>query len=74
MSETINNYSNSDYSKIIMDRIYALESNVVNIQKAIDNLQYNQAVQSSQTHLIKVRNGIFAKGVLNSSGNRRLNT
>ena len=54
MSETINNYSNKDFSKILMDRIYNLESNIINLQKAIDNLQYNHSVQSSQAHLIKV--------------------
>jgi hypothetical protein len=59
MSETVNNYSNKDYSKILMDRIYNLESNIINIQKAIDNLQYNQSIQSSQAELIKVRNGIL---------------
>jgi hypothetical protein len=56
MSETINNYSNKDFSKILMDRIYNLESNIVNLQKAIDNLQYNHSIQSSQAHLIKIAN------------------
>lgn len=61
MSETVNNYSTIDYSKILMDRIHTLESNIINLQKGIDNLQYNQSVQSSQTHLIKVRNSILAR-------------
>ena len=56
MSETINNYSNKDFSKILMDRIYNLESNIVNLQKAIDNLQYNHSIQSSQVDLIKIAN------------------
>jgi hypothetical protein len=63
MSETVNNYSNKDYSKILMDRIYNLESNIINIQKAIDNLQYNQSIQSSQAELIKVRNGILYRSL-----------
>ena len=58
MSDTVNNYSTIDYSKKFMDRIYTLEANIINLQKAIDNLQYNQSIQSSQTHLIKVRNDI----------------
>lgn len=66
MSETVNNYSTIDYSKILMDRIYTLESNIINLQKGIDNLQYNQSIQSSQTHLIKVRNGILANAANNS--------
>ena len=61
MSETVNNYSTIDYSKILMDRIHTLESNIINLQKGIANLQYNQSVQSSQTHLIKVRNSILAR-------------
>lgn len=73
MSETINNYSNKDYSKILMDRIYNLESNIINLQKSIDNLQYNNSVQSSQAHLIKVRNGILSNAV-NTNGTRRITT
>ena len=72
MSETVNNYSTINYSKILMDRIYELESNIVKLQKGIDNLQYNQSIQSSQTHLIKVRNGIIANSVINNSDARRL--
>ena len=73
MSETVNNYSTIDYSKILMDRIYTLESNIINLQKGIDNLQYNQSVQSSQTHLIKVRNGILANAQ-GTTGQRRITT
>jgi hypothetical protein len=75
MSETVNNYSNKDYSKILMDRIYNLESNIINIQKAIDNLQYNQSIQSSQAELIKVRNGILSNAVNynnTTNGTRRI--
>ena len=60
MSETVNNYSTIDYSKILNDRIYSVESNIIKLQKGIDNLQYNQSIQSSQTDLIKVRNSILA--------------
>ena len=56
MSETVNNYSTIDYSKLLADRIYKLESNIINLQKSIDNLQYNLSIQSSQAQLIKVRN------------------
>ena len=56
MSETFNNYSTIDYSKLLADRIYKLESNIINLQKSIDNLQYNLSIQSSQAQLIKVRN------------------
>ena len=73
MSETVNNYSTIDYFKILMDRIYTLESNIINLQKGIDNLQYNQSVQSSQTHLIKVRNGILANAQ-GTTGQRRITT
>ena len=74
MSETINNYSKNDYSKILMERIYNLESNIITLQKAIDNLQYNHSVQSSQAHLIKVRNNyISRKGVDTTNLERRLN-
>lgn len=73
MSETVNNYSTIDYFKILMDRIHTLESNIINLQKGIDNLQYNQSVQSSQTHLIKVRNSILA-GATGTTGQRRLTT
>ena len=69
MSETVNNYSNKDYSKILMDRIYNLESNIINIQKAIDNLQYNQSIQSSQAELIKVRNGILSNAATRNYDN-----
>jgi hypothetical protein len=72
MSETVNNYSNKDYSKILMDRIYNLESNIINIQKAIDNLQYNQSIQSSQAELIKVRNGILYRSTKENAGQRRI--
>jgi hypothetical protein len=74
MSDTSNNYSTIDYSKILIDRIYTLEANVVNLQKAIDNLQYNQSVQSSQTHLIKVRNSIITRANSKTDGERRLST
>ena len=79
MSKTVNNYSEKDYSekdysKILIDRIYNLESNIINLQKAIDNLQYNQSVQSSQTHLIKVRNSIITRANSKTDGERRLST
>ena len=44
MSETVNNYSTIDYSKLLADRIYKLEANIVNLQKSIDNLQYNLSI------------------------------
>jgi len=72
MSETINNYSNKDYSKILMDRIYNIESNIINLQKAIDNLQYNHSVQSSQAHLIKVRSSTIVRNNVTTTGERRL--
>jgi hypothetical protein len=77
MSKTVNNYSEKyysekDYSKILIDRIYNLESNIINLQKAIDNLQYNHSVQSSQAHLIKVRNGIISNTGTTTTGQRRL--
>lgn len=72
MSGTANNYSNKDYSKILMDRIYNLESNIINIQKAIDNLQYNQSIQSSQAELIKVRNGMLYRSTKENAGARRI--
>lgn len=73
MSKTVNNYSEKDYSKILINRIYNLESNIINLQKAIDNLQYNHSVQSSQAHLIKVRNGIISKITSDTTtGQRRL--
>ena len=71
MSETVNNYSTIDYSKFLIDRIYTLESNIINLQKGIDNLQYNQSIQSSQTDLIKVRNGIIARTTANLTGDVR---
>lgn len=71
MSETVNNYSTIDYSKILMDRIHTLESNIINLQKGIANLQYNQSVQSSQTDLIKVRNGIIGRTTANVTGDVR---
>ena len=77
MSKTVNNYSEKDYSekdysKILIDRIYNLESNIINLQKAIDNLQYNHSVQSSQAHLIKVRNSIISNTGTTTTGQRRL--
>ena len=72
MSETFNNYSNNDYSKNLMDRIYNLESNIINLQKAIDNLQYNHSIQSSQAHLIKVRNSTIVRNNVTTTGERRL--
>ncbi len=84
MSETVNNYSNNDYSikdysKQIIDRIYNLEANIVTLQKAIDNRQFNQSIQSSQINLIKVRNGILlnpnTKDIDNATiGTRRITT
>lgn len=71
MSETVNNYSTIDYSKFLFDRIYNLESNIIKLQKGIDNLQYNQSIQSSQTDLIKVRNGILA-GATGTTAQRRI--
>ena len=71
MSETVNNYSTINYSKFLMDRIHTLESNTIKLQKGIDNLQYNQSVQSSQTHLIKVRNHILA-GATGTTAQRRI--
>ena len=65
MSETVNNYSATDYSKTLFDRIYNLETNII-------NLQYNQSVQSSQTHLIKVRNGILSNAEDRTGQQRRL--
>jgi hypothetical protein len=38
----------------------------------IDNLQYNQSVQSSQTHLIKVRNNIITRTPSRITDERRL--
>jgi hypothetical protein len=72
MSDTSNTYSTIDYSKNLMDRIYNLEANIINLQKAIDNLQYNQSVQSSQTHLIKVRNNIITRTPSRITDERRL--
>ena len=72
MSETVNNYSATDYSKTLFDRIYNLETNIINLQKAIDNLQYNQSVQSSQTHLIKIRNGILSNAEDRTGQQRRI--
>jgi hypothetical protein len=72
MSDTVNNYSTIDYSKKFMDRIYTLEANIINLQKAIDNLQYNQSIQSSQTHLIKVRNAVIVRAADKEDGQRRL--
>ena len=71
MSETVNNYSTIDYSKILNDRIYTVESNIIKLQKGIDNLQYNQSIQSSQTDLIKVRNSILA-GATGTTFQRRI--
>jgi len=73
MSETVNNYSINDYSKQLMDRIYNLEANIVTLQKAIDNRQFNQSIQSSQINLIKVRNGILLNGT-GTTGTRRITT
>ncbi len=72
MSDTSNTYSTIDYSKNLMDRIYNLEADIINLQKAIDNLQYNQSVQSSQTHLIKVRNNIITRTPSRITDERRL--
>jgi hypothetical protein len=59
MSEKINKdktISNNDYYKHLMDRIYNLETNIITLQKGIDNIQFNFSVQSSQTQFIKSRN------------------
>jgi len=49
-------YSNKKFSTILDERINKLEENIVNIQKAIGNLQYYFSVQSNQTSLIKTYN------------------
>ena len=49
-------YSNKKLSTILDERINKLEENIVNIQKAIGNLQYYFSVQSNQTSLIKTYN------------------
>jgi len=54
MSES--QYSNKKFSTILDERINKLEENIINIQKAINNLQYHFSVQSSQTSLIKTFN------------------
>ena len=78
MSETVNNYSINDYSKQLMDRIYNLEANIVTLQKAIDNRQFNQSIQSSQINLIKVRNSIILNPKTgnpdSTTGTRRITT
>ena len=49
-------YSDKKFSTILDERINKLEENIVNIQKAIGNLQYYFSVQSNQTSLIKTYN------------------
>jgi hypothetical protein len=53
-------YSSKKFSTILDERINKLEENIINIQKAINNLQYHFSTQTTQTSLIKTFNKKFA--------------